>query len=199
MCEPRVQLRARGRAPTPALRCSTAPLCCRSSHRARSACGSHRQPEGCSTRHSCSRCRLCAFKNELLGMSTGPQCRRSWLRAGWQRLGWTGARPGAVWQANRAEGRPGFTCRGARWGRVDATRAEVALDVANVMGVRHSMLYSSSGYAIGLPFRAAVRASTGALNATRGDASVEAACVKRQRAAGGGKGAVHLSGAIPHE
>ena len=55
----------------------------------------------------------------MLGMGTGPVpaelVARRLAKAGLDR---TGQVP---WQANRAEGRPGFTHHGARWGRVDAT------------------------------------------------------------------------------
>ena len=73
---------------------------------------------------------------------------------------------GAVWQANRAKGRPGFTCRGARWGRVDATRAEVALDVANVLvvGLGARQVNGARALVPGQPFRALREMRAGLIN-----------------------------------
>ena len=154
-----MQLRARGRAPTPALRCSTAPLYCRSSHRARSACGSYRRPAGCGTRHSCSRCRLCALnlKRTVLGMGTGP------VPAVAHRLAKAGLdEPGQV----PCGGPFWFTRCCARWSWVDATRAEVALDVANILvvGLGARQVDGARALVPGLPFRALREMRAGLVN-----------------------------------
>ena len=81
--------------------------------------------------------------------------------------GWAGPRTSQVpWQANRAEGRPGFTHCGARWGRVDATRAEVALDVANVLvvGLGARQVNGARALVPGQPFRALREMRAGLVN-----------------------------------
>ena len=102
----------------------------------------------------------------MLGMGTGPVpaelVARRLAKAGLDR---SPAR-GAVWQANRAKGRPGFTCRGARWGRVDATRAEVALDVANVLvvGLGARQVNGARALVPGQPFGALREMRAGLVN-----------------------------------